>query len=259
MPSIVAGASKALAEKAAWDFVKQNDVSFTLSTCVFHPFLFAFLRLVGTDSSPPAASLPLSFSVVTPLLEPSPLPTQAAPSPSLPRRSTSSLSSLLVTELGSILYVLCPPFTHQPLADLSDLQEHYVSVDDVARIHVDAALNPTISNGHRYLLLADRSSWEKVARSAIEAVPELKGHFPPLPSTLAKEEEPRSKFRYAADRAEKDFGWKCAFSRLSSVRKSQLIGRFLPFLQINLSTSISVLSLSNSLSSPRRTDSFKEQ
>lgn len=91
-------------------------------------------------------------------------------------------------------------------------QEHFVSINDVARAHVDAALNPSISNGHRYILCADRKTWAQVARFMVEHQPVLAKHLPPLPAQPDENEEPRTKFPVEADKIEKDFGWKCASS-----------------------------------------------
>jgi hypothetical protein len=99
-------------------------------------------------------------------------------------------------------------------------QEHYVSISDVARTHVDAALNPTISNGHRYLLIADRASWQQVGRAAVTAQPELKSHLPPLPESPSEEEKTFSRFSYEADRVEKNFGWKCTLASPPSLPSS---------------------------------------
>ncbi|BGP19230.1 hypothetical protein JCM10213_007035 [Rhodosporidiobolus nylandii] len=85
--------------------------------------------------------------------------------------------------------------------------EMFVSIDDVARAHVDAALNPSKSNGHRYILVTIRSSWEQVVRCMIKHQPALEPHFPPLPDKESVEEKPQSKYTWEADRVTKDFGW----------------------------------------------------
>jgi hypothetical protein len=109
-----------------------------------------------------------------------------------------------------------PLFLSFPLLTLLHTQEHYISVNDVARAHVDAALHPSVSNGKRYLLVADRSTWEPIAREMLKAESALKGHLPPLPEKEGEEEKARSVFRYDAEGVKRDFGWKCT-SRLSSL------------------------------------------
>ncbi|GAA5945891.1 hypothetical protein JCM10213_008225 [Rhodosporidiobolus nylandii] len=61
--------------------------------------------------------------------------------------------------------------------------EMFVSIDDVARAHVD------------------------VVRCMIKHQPALKPHFPPLPDKESVEEKPQSKYTWEADRVTKDFEW----------------------------------------------------
>ncbi|GAA5996796.1 hypothetical protein JCM11641_003377, partial [Rhodosporidiobolus odoratus] len=84
----------------------------------------------------------------------------------------------------------------------------FVWVEDVARSHVAAALNPSISAGHRYLLINARSSWKQLIRYSIKAQPELKAHLPSIPDQPTEDEVPTNMYSYDSSRAEKDFGFK---------------------------------------------------
>jgi nucleoside-diphosphate-sugar epimerase len=95
-------------------------------------------------------------------------------------------------------------------------QELFVSIDDIARAHVDAALNPSISAGHRYILIGDRKTWAQVVRSMVASEPDLKKHLPLLSDKPTEEEEPRMKFPFEAGRIKRDFGWDCASPSPSS-------------------------------------------
>jgi hypothetical protein len=142
------------------------------------------------------------------------------------------LRPLRPTSLPSARWIQFPPRTPSSSVPSSSVlialysQEHYVSISDVARTHVDAALNPTISNGHRYLLIADRASWQQVGRAAVTAQPELKSHLPPLPESPSEEEKTFSRFSYEADRVEKDFGWKCTLASPPSLRSASSTDSF---------------------------------
>ncbi|GAA5853646.1 hypothetical protein JCM8547_007395 [Rhodosporidiobolus lusitaniae] len=63
--------------------------------------------------------------------------------------------------------------------------ELYVSITDVALAHYHAALNPSVSSGHRYLLATKRTTLEHVGGGKL-----------------------RGEYRFEAERVEKDFGFK---------------------------------------------------
>ncbi|BGP19247.1 hypothetical protein JCM10213_007018 [Rhodosporidiobolus nylandii] len=166
-------ASKAAAEKAAWEFAKQPDVTFALST--------------------------------------------VAPSFALGRDYVPGVQSIkdLHSTLGMTLQFLWQKEAFPPVG-VKDVfrPDIFVSVDDVARAHVAAALNPSRSNGHRYFLVTARTGWEQLVRKIIEIKPELKGHFPPLPE---QDPERTTRYTYEADGITKDLG--VAYSSLDELVK----------------------------------------
>ncbi|GAA5864441.1 hypothetical protein JCM8547_005821 [Rhodosporidiobolus lusitaniae] len=83
--------------------------------------------------------------------------------------------------------------------------ELYVSITDAALAHYHAALNPSVSSGHRYLLATKRTTLEHVVRVMVECEPELKGHLPPVEG--GGEGKLRGEYRFEAERVEKDFGF----------------------------------------------------
>ncbi|GAA5988993.1 hypothetical protein JCM11641_001108 [Rhodosporidiobolus odoratus] len=83
----------------------------------------------------------------------------------------------------------------------------FASIEDVARAHVAAALNPQISANKRYLLISARSSWKQLIRYMIKARPVLKGHLPSMPDEPTEDEVPSGKYGYDASRFEVDFGY----------------------------------------------------
>ncbi|GAA6010949.1 hypothetical protein JCM10207_004009 [Rhodosporidiobolus poonsookiae] len=85
------------------------------------------------------------------------------------------------------------------------IPETMISIGDVAKAHVAAALNPSISNGHRYPLIGCRCDWPHIVKIMVERQPELAKHLPPVPETL---EEPLSSYDFVADQVEKAFGFK---------------------------------------------------
>ncbi|GAA5853737.1 hypothetical protein JCM8547_007428 [Rhodosporidiobolus lusitaniae] len=82
--------------------------------------------------------------------------------------------------------------------------EFFVSITDVALAHYHAALNPSVSSGHRYLLAATRTTLEHVVRVMIECEPELKGHLP----AVEGQGKWVGEYRFEAERVEKDFEFK---------------------------------------------------
>ncbi|BGP19239.1 hypothetical protein JCM10213_007026 [Rhodosporidiobolus nylandii] len=151
--SMVYAASKACSERAAWDFVTQNDVSFTLSTC--------------------------------------------APSFTLGRDYVPGIKSLkdLHSTAAMALYAFWNKQDFPPVGAGKGFRvDAYVNVDDVARAHVAAALNPSRSNGHRYLLIGSRTCWEEIVRIMRDYKPELAAHLPPVP-----EQDPERTTRYTYD------------------------------------------------------------
>ncbi|GAA6033193.1 hypothetical protein JCM8097_002989 [Rhodosporidiobolus ruineniae] len=167
----VYSASKALAEKTAWDFVKQPDVHFSLST-------IAPANVVGYNPAPTVKTL-------------------------ADVRGHSSF--------GVMVDVLWDQKQFLPLDGFQP--RLFVGIADTAHAHVAAALNPHISNGHRYFLAADVSSWEELVRSMLKAEPALEEHLLALPrggekTANEKKREEKGMFSFEGDRAEKDFGFK---------------------------------------------------
>ncbi|GAA6022006.1 hypothetical protein JCM10207_002404 [Rhodosporidiobolus poonsookiae] len=131
-----------------------------------------------------------------------------APSTTIGRDVKPGLKTLndFASSLGYALAELWKKPQFPPFGDPAHYRmEAYISLADVARVHLFAALKPTISNGKRYLLIERRSDWEHLVQAMVKARPELVKYFPPVPDTLA---EPRSTFDFVADEAEKDFGFK---------------------------------------------------
>ncbi|BGP19228.1 hypothetical protein JCM10213_007037 [Rhodosporidiobolus nylandii] len=151
-------ASKGAAEKAAWDFMRQPGVHFSLATC-------APATVLGHNSAPDLKSLKDA-------------------------RST----------FGMTLEALWDKKELPPAGPLA----LWVSVDDVARAHVSAALNPSVANGQRYLLISATTNFEEITRIMLTHQPELKAHLPPVPE---KETMEKSKIQYEAGEAEKDLGF----------------------------------------------------
>ncbi|GAA5821696.1 hypothetical protein JCM11251_000978 [Rhodosporidiobolus azoricus] len=86
--------------------------------------------------------------------------------------------------------------------------ELFVSVDDVAYVHVEAALNASVSNGHRYLCsIQERYSWPQFSRALITYRPVLKSRLPQLPEQPTEAEKPNAQYRVESDLAEKHFGF----------------------------------------------------
>ncbi|GAA5853623.1 hypothetical protein JCM8547_007388 [Rhodosporidiobolus lusitaniae] len=175
----VYAASKALAEKAAFKFVEQPDVHFTLSAI--------------------APTVTLGYN----------------PDPSLKtlkdgRSSTGIMANMLWDKKDFDL----------SFAGIDFVPELYVSITSVTLAHYHAALNPSVSSGHRYLLAAKRTTLEDVVRVMVECEPELKDH---LPSVDGKGKL-RGEYRFEAERVEKDFGFEYEpFETFVAVYARQLV------------------------------------
>ncbi|BGP19254.1 hypothetical protein JCM10213_008227 [Rhodosporidiobolus nylandii] len=152
-------ASKGAAERAAWMFMKQPGVHFSLATC-------GPATILGRNPAPELKSLK-------------------------DVRSTYGMTLDALWDKKDL-----PPPTVLAL---------WVSVDDVARAHVSAALNPSVANGQRYILISAPTNFEEIARIMLKHQPELKAHLPPVPE---KETMGKNRIRYEAGRAEKDLGFK---------------------------------------------------
>ncbi|BGP19204.1 hypothetical protein JCM10213_002100 [Rhodosporidiobolus nylandii] len=129
-----------------------------------------------------------------------------APSFTLGRDYTPGVRSLkdLHSTLGMFVAFLWDKEAFPPLSGKDVFRpDIFVSVDDVARAHVAAALNPSRSNGHRYFLVTARTGWEQLVRKIIEVKPELKGHFPAPPK---QDPERTTRYTYEADGITKDLG-----------------------------------------------------
>ncbi|GAA5989019.1 hypothetical protein JCM11641_001117 [Rhodosporidiobolus odoratus] len=88
----------------------------------------------------------------------------------------------------------------------------FVSVEDSARSHVAGALNPTISSGHRYLLLSARTSWPQLVRYMIRADPALEPHLPPVLDQPSEDENLVGLYEFDASRDEKDPDYQYTYS-----------------------------------------------
>ncbi|GAA5910223.1 hypothetical protein JCM6882_001778 [Rhodosporidiobolus microsporus] len=159
---VVYMSGKAFAEKAAWEFVKQPNVTFSFST--------------------------------------------VAPSGVLGECKTPGLTKLSDTT-ASFRQAWDGVFDQQEVPPFCP--ELFVSVNDVAHVHVEAALNPFVSNGHRYLTsIDDRYSWQQFIRTNLKFQPALKGRLPPLPDVPTDEEKPKAQYRIEAGLAEEHFNFK---------------------------------------------------
>ncbi|GAA5895754.1 hypothetical protein JCM6882_001371 [Rhodosporidiobolus microsporus] len=159
---VVYMAGKALAEKAAWEFVKQSDVTFSFSTV-------APSCVVGECKTPGLKKL---------------------------RDTTASFRQAWD---GVFDQQEVPPFC----------PELFVSVRDVAHVHVEAALHPSVSNGHRYLTsIDDRYSWQQFIRTMVNFYPDLKPRLPPLPDVPTDEEKPKATYKMESSLAEEHFGFR---------------------------------------------------
>ncbi|GAA6010840.1 hypothetical protein JCM10207_003953 [Rhodosporidiobolus poonsookiae] len=160
----VYAASKALAEKAAFDFLSREKPSFALSTV-------APARVLGRN-----------------------------PAPGI-RTMADTRSSF-----GSTVKRLWDKSEAPPMDGSAAQPDCFVSITDVARAHVSAALSPAVpaGKGARYLLLESRATWADLIRCMVEQRPELGGHLPPSEGV---EEGEKVEYRFEAGRAGRDFGF----------------------------------------------------
>ncbi|GAA6033185.1 hypothetical protein JCM8097_002985 [Rhodosporidiobolus ruineniae] len=183
----VYASSKALAEKSAWDFVKQPDVHFSLSTSASPPSTLTF----SADFS--------SYSI--------------APAFTLGRHPAPTIKTLADmrghSSLGIMLEQLWDKKEFSPLESPYD-PKLFVGIDSVAQAHVSAALNSSISSGKRYLLAAQAESWQNVLARMVEVEPELEKHLPDVPKEgrLSREEWEEKLFRFEGGEAENDLQFK---------------------------------------------------
>lgn len=112
----------------------------------------------------------------------------------------TSFPSAALRSVRLLLPLRPSPPTHTALQTL----QYFINVLDVARAHVGAVTNPSVSSGKRYLLAGGRYNHEEAARFAAKAVPELKQRFNHTDGAPFSD-----LFKVDASDAEKDFGFKC--------------------------------------------------
>ncbi|GAA6033163.1 hypothetical protein JCM8097_002976 [Rhodosporidiobolus ruineniae] len=159
-------ASKALAEKAAWEFVQQPDVHFSLSTV-------GPVTTYGPNSVPGVKTLA-----------------------DVQWKSSFGMTVSVLWDQKDF-----PREGFRPLL--------LVGINDVALVHISAALNPATSSGKRYFLSKSRGTYENVVRRMVAVEPDLKPHLPSLPEEETEiEKSGVGRFGWSGSRAEKDFGFK---------------------------------------------------
>lgn len=190
-----------LAEKAAWDFVKREKPSFTLTRFVC---LLAIIFLLVDKQYPDSIS---SYSINPAFI------LGHNSSPSLGWGSATSSYAFTTSLVDAPAYTTHPVgVSHINAESLTSLtskntvpSQLFVDVVDVARSHVAAFTTPAAA-GKRYALVAGAFTNEELGRLASEAVPEQAHRFPPQPEQPPKIE---ARLTFDAGEAEKDFGFKC--------------------------------------------------
>lgn len=85
--------------------------------------------------------------------------------------------------------------------------QQFIDAEDVALAHYGAVTVPKAA-GKRYIVAAGRINYEEVARIAAEVVPESAGRFPSTAGGPFSES-----YTFDGSAAERDFGFKCEYSR----------------------------------------------
>ncbi|GAA5853822.1 hypothetical protein JCM8547_007461 [Rhodosporidiobolus lusitaniae] len=161
------GVAKALAEQAAWDFIKQLNVRFTLTT-------FGPMYVLGRHPGPGIKSLNDAGSTfgmfVDMLFDKKRFP---------PRKEGFFRPELFVSindvSLAHVLAALAPP--------------------------------TSACHNKRYILKADQKSLEQLVRCMAEQEPRLKGRLPEVEQEEKEEEKARGKFVFEGEDAERDLGF----------------------------------------------------